>query len=110
MYSRGEYFSQFLRQFFITHFEDGKNIIIAFSRGLERVDILIEFRISGRGRDVLGRWYGSGFSGVNVLRVVGGGRTGVRSVASCGVVTSLSPLEAVTFSEAFGPFGGGEFG
>ena len=46
---------------------------------------------------------------MNVLRAVGG-RTGVRGATSCGIVTSLSALEAVTFSDAFGPFGGGEFG
>ena len=60
-------------------------------------------------RDVLGGWCGSGFSGANVLRVVSGGRTGARSTASCGIVTSLSASEAATFSDAFGPFGGGEF-
>ena len=42
--------------------------------------------------------------------MVGGGRTGMRSAASCGVVTSLSTSEAVIFSDAFGPFGGCEFG
>ena len=42
--------------------------------------------------------------------MVGGGRTGARSVASCGIVTSFSASEAVNFSNAFGPFGGGEFG
>ena len=66
--------------------------------------------MSGGGRDVLGRWHRSSFGGANILRAVGGGRTGVRSAASCGIVTSLSALEAVTFSDAFGPFSGGEFG
>ena len=110
LYSWGDYFSQFLRWFFITHLEDGKDIVVTFSRGLEQVDILVEFRISGGGRDVLRRWCGSGFGGVNVLKAVGGGRAGVRSMASCGIVTSLSALEAATFSDAFGSFGGDEFG
>ena len=47
---------------------------------------------------------------MNVLRAVSGGRAGVRSVASCGIVTNLSASEAETFSDAFGSFGGGEFG
>ena len=110
LYSWGEYFSQFLRQFFITHFEDGKNVIVAFSRDLEQVNILIKFRMSGRGRVVLGRWCGSGFGGANVLRAVGDGRTGARIVASYGIVTSLSALEAATFSNTFGLFSGDEFG
>ena len=109
MYSWGEYFGQFLRWFFVTHFEDGEDVIIAFVRSLECIDIFIKLGVSGLGGGAFGRWSESSFHDVNVLRAVDG-RIGARGATSCGIVTGLSALEAMTFSDTFGPFGGGEFG
>ena len=65
--------------------------------------------MSKGGGGVLGRRGRSGFSGVDVLWVSGGGRVGARSMAGCGVMASLSAMEAASFSDAFGIFGGGKF-
>ena len=105
LYSGGECFSEFLRRFFITHLEDREDVVIAFSRGFERVDVLIEFGTSRGGGEVLGRLR---FGNANVLRVIGGRRTGVRDAAGGGIVAGLSATEAVTFSNTLGSFGGGE--
>ena len=51
----------------------------------------------------------SSFSGVDVLWASGGGRAGARSTTGCGIMASLSAMEAASFSDAFGTFGGGKF-
>ena len=61
--------------------------------------------MSRGGGEILGRLH---FSNVNVLRVIGGRRTGARGAAGGGVVAGLSAMEAATFSDAFGSFSGGE--
>ena len=109
LYSWGEYFSQFLRWFFATHFEDEEDVVITFVRSLKQVDIFVELGVSGLGGGVFGRWSGSSFCGANVLRAVGE-RIRARGVTSCGVVTGFSALEAAIFSDTFGLFSGGEFG
>ena len=48
------------------------------------------------------------FSNANVLRVIGGRRTGVRGAAGGGIVAGLSAMEAVTFLNTLGSFSGGE--
>ena len=108
LYSRGEYFSEFLRWSFVTHLEDREDAVTAFSRGFEQVDILIEFGVSRGGGGVLGRLCGSCFGDVNVLRTIGGRQTGARGVAGGGIVAGLFAMEAVTFSDALGSFGGDE--
>ena len=108
LYSKGECFSEFLRQFFVTHLEDKEDVIITFSRGFERVDVLIEFGVSRGGGEVLGRLGGGCFGNANVLRAIGGRQTGARGAAGDGIVASFSAMEAATFSDALGSFGGGE--
>ena len=53
------------------------------------------------------RWHGGSLGVVNVLWAIGG-RTGTRGAAGGSVVASLSAMEAVTFSDTFGSFSGGE--
>ena len=108
LYPRGECFSKFLRRFFVTHLEDREDVIIAFSRGFEQVDVLVEFGVSRGGGEVLGRLRGSSFGDANVLRTIGGRQTGARGAAGGGIVAGLSATEAATFSDALGSFGGGE--
>ena len=64
--------------------------------------------MSKGGGEVLGRLHGGCFSNANVLRAIGGRRTGARGAAGGGVVAGLSAMEAVTFLDALGSFGGGE--
>ena len=108
LYSGGECFSEFLRWFFVTHLEDREDVVITFSRGFEQVDVLVKFGVSRGGGEVLGRLHGGCFGNVNILRVIGGRQTGVRGAAGGGVVAGLSAMEAATFSDALGSFGGGE--
>ena len=72
LYSGGECFSEFLRRFFITHFEDREDVVVAFSRGFEHVDVLVKFGVNRGGGKVLGRLHGSCFGDMNVLRTIGG--------------------------------------
>ena len=65
--------------------------------------------MSKGGGGVLGRRGRSGFSGADVLWASGGGRAGARSTTGCGIMASLSAMKAVSFSDAFGTFGGGKF-
>ena len=64
--------------------------------------------MSRGGGEVLGRLHGGCFGNVNVLRAIGGRQTRARGVAGGGIVASLSAMEAATFSDALGSFGGGE--
>ena len=70
LYSGGECFSKFLRWFFVTHFEDREDVVVAFSRGFERVDVLIEFGVSRGSGKVHERLYGGCFGDANVLRSI----------------------------------------
>ena len=58
--------------------------------------------------EVRRRLYGSCFGDTNVLRLIGGRRTGARGAAGGGIVAGFSATEAATFSDALGSFGGGE--
>ena len=69
LYSRGKCFSEFLRWFFVTHLEDREDVVVAFSRGFKRVDVLVEFGMSRGGGEILGRLH---FGNANVLRAIGG--------------------------------------
>ena len=59
------------------------------------------------GGGVLVRWRRGGLSVANVLWAIGG-RARARGAAGGSIVASLSAMEAATFLDTFGSFGGGE--
>ena len=46
---------------------------------------------------------------MDILWASGGGRAGARSMTGCGIMASLSAMEAASFSDVFSMFGGGKF-
>jgi hypothetical protein len=90
LYSSGRDFGEFLRWFLIAHFEDREDVLVAFTRGFQRVDIFVKFGASG---GVFWWRRGSCLSGTDVLGTVGGGCGGARgrSVATIGGIVAFLP-------------------